>query len=170
MKRKINKVGPGTFTISLPKKWIERQKLQQGQEIEVEEKGNIIVIGKSKKLEKKVKAYVVPHQRSILRILYHSYKSGADEVNLKFDDPKCIKIVEENIDKYIGFEIIEQTKNSLSIKNITEINEKDFEKTFKRFFDLTLFFSKKTYENIKESDFKSLGNTILLEKTQNKLY
>ena len=171
MKRKVNKVGPGTFTVSLPKKWIERQKLKKGDEIEILEKGNSVVLCSSVRPKaRKIKIHIPCHERTILRILYHSYKSGADEVELTFDNQKCVKMVEENIDRYIGFEIIEQTEKSLLIKNITEINEKDFEKTFKRLFELTLFFSKKTYENISQLNFSSLSNTILLEKTQNKLY
>lgn len=171
MKRKINKVGPGTFTISLPKDWIEKQKLKKSDEIDVEERGNTIVISKSKTLEtKKLKAHLPAHNYTIRRFLHHSYKSGADEVELSFDDKECIKIIEANIGNFIGYEIIEQNDNSVVIKSLTEINDKDFEKTFKRFFEITLFFAKKVYENLEEGNFDSLSNTALIEKTQNKLY
>ena len=171
MKRKINRVGPATYTVSLPKKWVEKQKLKKGDDIEVDEKGSTIVVSTSKKPEaKKVKAHVPFHKRTILRTLYHSYKSGADEVELSFDEKDCIRLIEENMDRFLGFEIIEQNDNSVLIKNITEVNEKDFEKTFKRLFEITLYLARKTYENFSQGHFDSLSNTALIEKTQNKLY
>ena len=171
MKRKINKVGPGTYTISLPKKWVEQQLLKKGDEIDLEEKGSILVVNTSKKpIMKRVKVHVPLYNHTILRTLYHSYRSGAEEVELTFDNKDCIKIVESIIGTLMGFEIIEQTDNSILIKNITEINEKDFEKTFKRLFDITLYMGKKIYENLSSGNFESLSNTAIIEKTQNKIY
>ena len=40
MKRKINRVGPNTLTVSLPSKWAKRYGLRKGDEINLEEQTN----------------------------------------------------------------------------------------------------------------------------------
>jgi len=171
MKRKINRVGPATYTVSLPKKWVEEQKLKKGDEIEVEERGNTVVVSSSKNpVAKRAKVHVIPHKATLIRTIYHCYKNGLDELEMTFDDPICAKMTEEVINKFIGFEIIDQSDNSITIKSITEVSEKDFEKTFKRLFDITLYFARKTYENLSQAKFGLLLTAANIEKTQNKLY
>ena len=127
MKRKINRVGPATYTVSLPKKWVEEQKLKKGDEIEVEERGNTVVVSSSKNpVAKRAKVHVIPHKATLIRTIYHCYKNGLDEL--------------------------------------------DFEKTFKRLFDITLYFARKTYENLSQAKFGLLLTAANIEKTQNKLY
>jgi len=170
MKRKINKVGPGTLTISLPKKWIERNGLGKGDELELEEKANEIMIrSQNQKIIRKVKIHVPLHKKTIIRVLFYAYKSGAEEVELTFDDPECGKIVEESMGRFIGFEVIETGENKVIVKDIADIKEKDFEKTFRRFIDLTIFFVNKVYQNLVDCDFEALKKTLMIERTQDKL-
>ena len=54
MKRKIIKLGPATLVISLPSKWIKQTHVKPGDEIELEEIDNNLVIKaeESKKINK----------------------------------------------------------------------------------------------------------------------
>ncbi len=171
MKRKINKVGPGTLTVSLPKNWAEKNRLDKGDILEIEEKGSSLIIYSSKKHNiKRIEVNLPAHKPTILRILFHAYRSGVDEILFTFDNPEYIKTIEERIGELIGYEIVEQKDNSIFLKSITDINDQDFEKAFKRFFDITIYFSKRVFENFSNGDFNSLSNTVVLEKTQNKLH
>ena len=43
MKRKINAVGTGTLTVSLPNKWAQKYNLKKGDELNVAEEGGSLV-------------------------------------------------------------------------------------------------------------------------------
>ena len=43
--RKIVQHGSSSLTVTLPKKWVEKNNLKKGNEIKVDEKGTYLVIG-----------------------------------------------------------------------------------------------------------------------------
>ena len=44
MKRKVNKVGPTTLSITLPSKWVKENNIKKGDELELDLKNNNISI------------------------------------------------------------------------------------------------------------------------------
>ena len=52
MIRKVNLIGPSSLMISLPSKWVRRLQVKKGDEIEVKEKGNSLVVGKTLQVDK----------------------------------------------------------------------------------------------------------------------
>ena len=53
MKRKLNRVGQNTLTVSLPSEWAKTHNLKPGDDIELMESGNTLTISKSKIPEKR---------------------------------------------------------------------------------------------------------------------
>jgi len=51
MIRKLVKQGPATMTVSIPKDWIDRFHLRNGDEVNIEEKETKLIISSSKKPE-----------------------------------------------------------------------------------------------------------------------
>lgn len=171
MKRKINKVGPGTLTVSLPKSWVKINKLEKGDELEIETKGNLLVLyGKGKKEEGMIEIEV-PHERRVIgRFLSHFHKLGKDTLKIKFENSKSIKFVEKEIQQFIGYEIMEKGDDFCIIKNITGPKEDEFDSILKKMFRLTLFMSDTMFNMFKSGKFKNLSDIARLEATQNKLY
>ena len=65
MKRKLIKQGSGGLTLCVPKKWVDVNKLEAGDEVEVvEEKGNLLM--SSSKIEKTIKRELIIDQNSII--------------------------------------------------------------------------------------------------------
>ena len=46
MKRKVNRVGQNTLTVSLPSKWVKENDVKQGDELEIIEEHNKILLSK----------------------------------------------------------------------------------------------------------------------------
>src|SRR3989338_9117946 len=88
MKRKIVKLGPSTLVVSLPSKWIKRQELKAGDEIEVDDKDSQLVLnGKGEK--KKTEATIDLHglnESAIRTLVTNTYRLGYDKVMVHFEN------------------------------------------------------------------------------------
>lgn len=137
MKRKVVKQGPATFMISLPSKWVKKYSVQKGDEVEVEEKGPSLIISKEKAAKKIKKATIDIegfNRMLVNRYLNEFYRMGVEEIVINFksstmNDPKYGKEIEVEkhirklLDRYIGMEIISQTKNRIIIQSIISKEE-----------------------------------------------
>ena len=110
MKRKVSQIGPATLMVSLPSKWAKKFGVKKGNEIDVEEDSNrlILTIGKAshtKKIDLDVRQFPSLTRRYIME----AYRSGFDDVNVTFqtiEDLKLIKETSSNI--LLGFTAIIQ--------------------------------------------------------------
>ena len=120
MKRKLIKQGKGALTISLPKKWIEFNEISAGQEIEiVEEDNNLIIKTKPGKYEKEI-SLVFAHQKpeAYRNIIASLYRGGYDKIKIKFSDRKDLSSLQRVTDSLHGFEIFNIDENSCIIKRL----------------------------------------------------
>ena len=171
MKRKVNQVGTGTLTVSLPNKWAEKHGIKKGDEIEVEEEESnlVISVNNTKKLDK-VEVYVKKPKRLVSRTINNLYRKGVSEIKIRFDEQIIIKDIQKMLPLLMGFEITEQGKDFLIIKNIMQINHEEYDQTFRRLFLITLNLSDESYEAIKKGEFEELEGISELESIQNKYY
>src|SRR3989338_5327977 len=92
MKRKIIKQGHSTLTITLPTKWAQKLNLKAGDEIDLIEKDNSILIngqenGKEKKAVIDISNFTMP---LIWRFIQGAYRSGYTEIKIIFDPDKAL--------------------------------------------------------------------------------
>ncbi len=121
--------------ISLPSKWIKQFNLKKGDEINIEEVDNSLIISKeSKKEKKKVKLNLTNYTESAIRTgIINSYRSGFDIIEINFKDNNQYKIILNTINNYlIGFDVIKKEKNICVIENITEPSEDQFDVLFRK--------------------------------------
>jgi len=132
MKRKVNQVGTGTLTVSLPSKWVEKHSLVKGQEIEVIENGEDLRLSASDQKHEKRKAFLNLdnfNKMMINRYLHEFYRQGIEEITLyytkdhipDYKNNTTISIdhyVKKVIDRFIGLEIISQTKNKIILESL----------------------------------------------------
>lgn len=171
IKRKIIKQGHSTHTITLPAKWISKYKLNAGDEVEVEEKYNNLVIRTGKDIsEEKVKIKVSGPSKLIRRYIGNLYRKGYDEVELCFDDPSLLNEIQSHVEPMLGYEIIHQGKNCCTIKNVATALDTEFHNMFRRMFLITLSLADESYEAVRSEEYSRLGSISMLEATQNKLY
>lgn len=136
MKRKLVKHGPSTLMLSLPKKWIEKNDLSSGSQIEIKVRGRSIELIPEKFIDEN-KILVNIHddeKRSIKHILWNCYKAGFDEVKLKFKDSHLLSIISQELYGMMGFEIVKESKDSCTLKLISEFDDSQFEIFYKKIF------------------------------------
>jgi len=171
MKRKVIKQGHNTLTITLPTKWAKKNKISAGDELDVSEEGNgIIVSSKHKDRQLSAEVYVKKPKRLISRHIFNLYRRGVDEIKVRYDDPIIIKDINSYLPLLMGFEITQQSKDFSILKSFHKINEEEFKNALRRYLLITKSIAEETYTALKGHSFDELEGIIELEKAQNRLY
>lgn len=173
MKRKVIQHGPVTLTVSLPFRWVKSHNISKGDELNVEEEGRVLRVysGDAHLLSNKTSANFsgldVGTINSILAVLH---KSGYDEINITFDSPQIVKMIQDRINSMlIGYEIIEQKGDSCTVKNISGDHISEIDALIRRTFLVSLSLANNSLEEIKSGSKARLRELLILERTNNKL-
>ena len=160
MKRKLIKQGLGGLTFYVPKKWTEINHLKAGDEIEIqEEESKLIILGKGTPEKYKINITLEKASKHFIHeLIGNLYKKGYDEINIKFDNPETLRIVEEVVNELLGFEIVDVKNSEITIKNVSTTLEDEYLNLFKKCFLLCkqnfqrtiADVEKKSYTNISE--------------------
>jgi phosphate uptake regulator len=169
MIRKIVKHGLTTLTISLPSKWVKKNNINSGDELDVIEKNkslmlNIFTQKNLKKDEVDTKSYNKIGKRQIST----HYRKGYDEITLHFNDPAFLVDAEEILsDEIVGFEIVKQSPKTIVIRDIVGTKD-DFSIVLRRVTFLILNMIEDTYSGISNKEVSKLKGVIVSDKRVNK--
>jgi len=187
MKRRLIKQGVGALTITLPKEWISKCRLEAGDEIDMEEHDKTLFLrtdGKSKSLLKKIINIDNFNQPLIWRHIISAYRLGYDEIIVKFSDINkvydikfsslgalekrgkmgVIEVVQDVVSRCIGLEVIDQEDNFCVVKDLGETSEKEFDNTLRRIFFLLLSMAEDSLEGFIDVK-KNLKQTVISSDT-----
>ena len=163
MKRKIIKQGHNTLTLTLPADFVKKLNLKGGDEIDIEEKENTLLINtkenhKEKSCEIDIRGFSVP---LLWRYFQSAYRAGCDEIKIIFDGSKkdyedayhyyttqfeysklgervpakpAIAMMQEITNRFIGIDIMESGHGYCIIREMAEVSEKEFEHSLRRIF------------------------------------
>ena len=127
--RKLISFGKGSFIVSMPKSWIEKNNLKKGDLISVNDDGFELVLSASQE-EKKPAATEISIEAMGKGIelmkteIVSSYLNGYDTINILFgNDSKEAPKIKDVIRNLSGLEIMEQTSTRIVAKNLININE-----------------------------------------------
>ncbi len=173
MKRKVILHGPSTLTVSLPFKWAGQHNIGKGDELNVEPEGSMLKVypGDEKAATKKRKVDFsrldLQSMRIILTVLH---KSGYDELEITFKDPEAVRALQERINsRLIGYEIIEQRKNTCVVKNVAGDHLSEADALLRRSFLVMLSMADNSLADLKAGSYAKLPELLVLEETNNKL-
>lgn len=135
--------GGSSFIISLPKEWAIKNGIKKNDKVGVIEArdGNIVIIPKMKKIKERVIEFDAEGDENyIFRLLLASYVDGYNIIRLKSKEikPSIRNVVKKFIKCSIGFEIIEEGRHSIIIKDFLNPSELPFEKIISRIFSVVL--------------------------------
>lgn len=158
MKRKINRVGTSTLTVSLPSKWANTHGIKPGDEIEVIENDDQLILNINPKHEPKKISYNLTNfaKRAVKWAINIAYKKGYDEVIVHSDSEDTIDFLTYAMSINPGYEIFEQTGNKVVIKNIAKSYDNNFKNLLRRDFLNMKELVNLMLEKIKSNDLKSL--------------
>ena len=170
MKRKVIKQGHNTLTITLPAKWVEKNSVNAGDEIDIAEKGHSLCIHPYCTNNIKKKTIDITDSVVFLeRELYSLYKKGYDEITLSSENSAVLGKIQNILNStVVGFEIVGQTKNSCVIKNVAEAQSSEFNPILRRTLRLLVSMSEGIYEAMLNSKNEPIYNLRFMEKTNNK--
>lgn len=171
MKRKIVRLGTSTLITSIPSKWAEKFALKPGDELDVEEQGNKLVMFTDKEYKKQAKEVVFQHENKkyLRRIFGALYKKGYEEIILKGNNSESLDFIESKIGSFIGVEVIEREKDSLKIADIVHLDEGQFDNVFKRCMLIMVQVAEDTVTAFKTHDKELMLKVIRTEDLHNKL-
>ncbi len=163
MKRKIIKQGHNTLTITIPSKWATKNKVKAGDEIELSEKNNTLVLTTEYKQEDSRAELDITGLTTevVWRIVSSAYRAGHNEIaihweekNKTFQDPytafsyntlkkgerelSTMEALQALVNRFVGMEIIDQKHNSCVMKELSESTDKEFDNSLRRIFLLLL--------------------------------
>ena len=153
MKRSVILMGGKTYVVSLPSKWVKKYNIQKGEELNLEELGDSIIV----KTEKDVKGdNLVINTENLEKMLGRTvgaiYKSGYDQAKIVFDNDDQLKVIEKTLQRTcIGFEIVKQGDKFVVVKNLASTDKEEFDTALKRIFYTLEIMGKDLFEaNTKE--------------------
>lgn len=137
--RKLVKAGQTSHTVSLPKKWLEKNKLEKGDTVYIRENADEdLVISTSLNKE------IVNNREITLNFNNKELQSLKRELTSAYvNNYNIINIVGKKVDSYnqelkellnsfVALEISEQTSNKIVIKDLLNLQEVDINKTLRR--------------------------------------
>jgi|APSaa5957512535_1039671.scaffolds.fasta_scaffold04326_5 phosphate uptake regulator len=135
MKRKLIAQGAGGFTFYVPKKWVDSRGLGAGDEIEIEEIGNNLVVSSFVKDEKEiVLSFKDSEMAQVSASITHIYRLGYGKIIVK-GSSKILRIVNSKVlPLLMGFEITSKGSKKIVLENLSEPSEQKFEIMLRRVF------------------------------------
>lgn len=170
MKRRVVQQGPATLMISLPSKWVKENNIAKGNEVELtEEKGKLIITldGPTEQPQKKE---VDTATMGIFNEYFvnYFYQKGYDEVLIRSSDASLLDVIEKRAKQMIGFEVVQKTKNTITLKMLVKIDQQEFDIVLRKLFQITLVMGDKIIEAVGKKDAVLLAEVAMDEKENNK--
>ncbi len=160
MKRKLVKQGLRALTITLPASWVESHQLKPGNEIDlIESDESLIISSEGKHVIKDITVDVsglLPRMAD--RFMARAYQKGYDKIMVKFDDPDLMLSIKNKIPELMGFELLNIGKDWLEVQVISKELDLDFDTMLRRAFLILLDMGTTCHDAWKNGDKKALEN------------
>ena len=142
MIKKLTAQGPKdrkSYTVTLPLEWVKAHGLHKSRQIGLDLIGSKIVLSAKKEESQQVFINLKHYQNTPLKVLQALYRKGISEIKIKYDSPQQLAIITSIINtRLLGYEIIEQKRDYLLVKDITKESSEDFDTVLRRIFLLLL--------------------------------
>lgn len=171
MKRKVIQIAGSTQLVSLPRKWAQAHNIQRGQEIDVQEDGNKVIVSADNAPVLEIAELDVSNLGTLIpRSVSAMYKRGVDSLRVSYSNPSVVSLLHEALAKdTVGFEILEQGENHCGIKHVGgTMNDEEFNSVIRRMFLLLNTMSEESVSAFKKENYGLLKNLAFLEETNNR--
>ncbi|MBI5398449.1 phosphate uptake regulator PhoU [Candidatus Woesearchaeota archaeon] len=171
MIRKVIKLAGNTFVVSLPAKWVKKYGVHKGDEIDVVQMDQKLMIQTKRTGEAGDLTIDVSGLGHVLkRVLGAVYKAGYDEVRVRFSTLVELQQIQEVVrEEFIGFEVIDQKKDFVVFKNVSHIEPKEFSAMMRRMFLIVVSAGEDALTALKNKDTQWLSAIVLRDKDVNKI-
>ena len=128
--RKLQVTGGGTYTVSLPKNWIQENSLDKGDQVSlsVKEDGSILISPKKYEENKETKIRMNKDLELVIRMFITKYLEGFDEIEIFTDGrftPEFRRDLKETVQNLIGVELFEETSKKMVFQTLVKSGSLD---------------------------------------------
>lgn len=171
MKRKVVQIANFTKIISLPKEWTKKYNVKKGDELNVKDSGNRLIISSDANSHiEKINLDIKKGYEYNIRDIKAMYRCGYDEVIVNFDNIAIVNKIQHALsEQLLGFEIISQEENKCIIKDLANESDSDIEIILRRLFFLTLSMADESHDAVSKNDINRLNEIQAIERMNNKL-
>jgi len=171
IKRSVIQIANSTQLISLPRKWSQKYGVKKGDELEIEENGSDLIIRTKREISSIAVEIDFKGQESLIhRAISSIYKAGYDEIKILFEKPSELELVQSTINQeLIGFEIVDEGKNHIIAKQVSNIEHSEFDAMLRRTFIFLLSTADEALETLKTNNRSAFKNLVFRDITINKL-
>ncbi len=159
IRRKVVLQGNSTLSISLPLKWAQKYGVQKGDEIDIREESDRLIVSAQNQgphTYELIQDVSGLDPRLVDRLIARSYQKGYDKLILTHNDPTLLKIIQDKVKELIGFEIMEYNDRSCVIQSISKRIDLDFEICLRKLFLGLRYMLHALEEAYRKSDYKAL--------------
>ena len=172
--RKLQKTGGTTYVVSLPKKWVLKHGFDQGSVVSVrEQKDGTVLIAPESGTKAAPKKATISADNNLDRKLIEKYLLGYDiltihsEGNLSDEQKSKIK---KNLQVLVGFEIVEESANSITVQFLLDPSEVSITKSLRRMYTIVSVMHRDLIDALKTAGKSVLKDIIQREAEVNRLY
>jgi phosphate uptake regulator len=173
MRRKVVQIAGFTKVVSLPSQWVKKNGIEKGDELEVSERGNFLLVSANHTAKKLRRAHIDASKLNtnvIWPLLSMIHKTGYDEIKVTGTSKEMMRIIHDKVSSsLLGFEVIEQMNDYCIIKNIAEGMPTNLQSVLRKVFLVTLSQARQCLEFVKTNDKDVLNEVLKLEDTNDKL-
>lgn len=179
IKRKIQLTGRATYTISLPRDWVDRMKLEQGDELSIlEQADGTLLVSKealtiSKEREVSIHLEKIKDIALLDKIIISKYLAGYTKIIIKSIreiDPKASKLISATVGNLIGSEIISESPNEVEIRDLALHGEFPIDKALRRGHLIARNMQKVAIESFVNSEMENATDVFERENAVDRLY
>lgn len=160
MRRKVIQIADSTQLISLPRKWALQRGIKKGDELDITEKGNSLIIDTESKPQIMEKTIDVSGLTPRLtdRFLARAYQKGYDKITFHFENEDQMMAIHQKIPELLGFEIMHHTKNKCTVQSVASSLQIDFDSSLRKAFRIILEMADISLEAYIKGDKEALEN------------
>lgn len=179
LKRKIQLTGRSTYTISLPREWIERFKIEQGDELSILEQadGNLLIakgnLTTSKEKETEIDLDKIADSSILEKIIISKYLAGFTKIVISSRNelkPKARKAISTTVANLIGSEIISEGIKEVEIRDLAIHGEFPIDKALRRAHLIARNMQTMAVEAFVNSDKENANDIFERESSVDRLY
>ncbi len=172
--RKLQKTGGSTYLLSLPKNWIKRLGLKQGDLVAIIERGDGSLIVDPRYSEKEeLKTAIIDVGENFTREITANFLYGYDIIRIRSKTgitPDQRDAIKRSLQQLVGVEIVEESAKEITLQCLLSPSAVPLRRTIKRTYLIAAKMQDDAVAAVKDKDLSLAENVVVRDEDVDRLY